>query len=683
MPNVRARSIQDNLLTKLKNSGFFGAFHLAVYCRNSTAECPADGQWPPCCTSLENPLCTRICAANLPNILDQAPPNGDAAVIRCPVGLLGFIKKFSHEKSAQCYVIGSGVRERSLDLYRIENVSRTEGIDPFALLEHLQEHPVLTEQDVQEAAERASKIIDSLTSPSSARSIPNSERLQMVAALSGYLDKAESAREVLIILGEAIGMIFDVPSIAVALPDTSGRNFITEVIWGHSVPTGPIRSEHVPKVFPRDAANTVTLNEESLKDLFPHSVASIATCHPLVADGNLLAVIACFDMDFSPEELLHVELLTGRASLRLARLQQQEDLSRRNTLATRLLSMISSLAVTDGQELHDQILQMGSELVDATTGSLMIVDEEKESLQITSAIGMNPQLLKVLKIKLGSGIAGKVALSGHPLLVNDIERDERVAAPNRPRFKTKSFLSLPLLHEGRVSGVLNLSDKRNNEIFTERDLDVLTPFVRHVSLMMQRSSNEKKVELLERLSITDPLTELYNRRYLERRMEEEINRSLRTGQNLTVMLIDLDYFKNYNDVCGHIAGDKALKKAANVLHESVREMDVVTRYGGEEFCILLPGTSKRESIFVAERIRRDIENELFPGEEHLPLGRLTPSIGVSSFPEDGSTSISIINAADIALYDAKKAGRNRIVIFSNCAQSDTPAHPAKVTQLKK
>lgn len=680
MPNVRARSLQDNLLTNLKNSGFFGAFHLAVYCRNNTAECPADGQLPPCSTSHEGPLCAKTCIASLPNILDQAPPNGAAAVIRCPVGLLGFIKKFRHEKTSQCYVVGCGVRERSLDLYRIENISRTEGIDPFALLEHLQGHPVLTEQDVQEAAERASKIIDSLTSPFSARSIPENERLQMVTALSSYMDKTESARETLIILGEAIGMMFDVPSIAVALPDTGGRNFMTEVIWGHALPVGPIQSEYVPKVFPRDAAATVTLDEDSLKGLFPNSTASTATCQLLSADDKLLGIVAFFDTEFTPEEFLHVELLSGRAALRLARLQQQEDLSRKNTLATRLLSMISSLAVTGGQELHDQILQMGSELVDATTGSLMILDEEKESLQITSAIGMSPQLLKVLKIKLGSGIAGKVALSGHPLLVNDIERDERVAAPNRPRFKTKSFLSLPLLHEGRVSGVLNLSDKRNNEIFTERDLEVLTPFVRHVSLMMQRTTNEKKVELLERLSITDPLTELYNRRYLERRMEEEINRSLRTGQNLTVMLIDLDYFKTYNDVCGHIAGDKALKKAANVLNESVREMDVVTRYGGEEFCVLLPGTSKRESIFVAERIRRDIENEFFPGEEHLPFGRLTTSIGVSSFPEDGSTSISIINAADIALYDAKKAGRNRIVIFSN---TDTSAQPAKVTQLKK
>lgn len=683
MPYSRVQSLQDNLLTHLRKAEFLTPFHIAAYCRSEDAECPTDA-WSPCCKSLDNAPCAKACVANLPRMLEQAPDAGDAVIVRCPVGLLGFVKKLRQEKTKECYVVGCGVRERSLDLYRIETVARTEGIDPFTLLEHLQELPVLTEQEVQDTADRASRLIDSLTSQFSVReNIPEAERLKILSELSRHLDSSESARDICIILGETLGMMFDVPAIAVAVRDRGGRDFITEGVWGHSIPTGPIRSEQVAKVFSADAASTAVMRRDSLKELFPHTTASYATCHSLVADGGLVGAIAFFEIEFSAEELLHVDLLCGRAALRLALLLQQEETSRKNALASQLLSMISSLAVTDGQELHDQVLQMGSELVNATTGSLMILDEEKETLHIASAIGMSPQLLKVLNIKLGSGIAGKVAMTGHPLLVNDIERDERVAAPNRPRFKTKSFLSLPLVHQGRVCGVLNLSDKKNNEIFTEHDLEVLTPFVRHVSLMMRRTNDEKKVELLERLSITDPLTELYNRRYLERRMEEEINRSLRSGHNLTVMLIDLDFFKNYNDVCGHVAGDKALKKAATVLHESVREMDVVTRYGGEEFCILLPGTSKRESIFVAERIRRDIESELFPGEEHLPFGRLTTSIGVSSFPEDGSTSISIINAADIALYEAKKGGRNRIVIFNNGAQTENAPTIAKVSQLKK
>jgi diguanylate cyclase (GGDEF)-like protein len=224
----------------------------------------------------------------------------------------------------------------------------------------------------------------------------------------------------------------------------------------------------------------------------------------------------------------------------------------------------------------------------------------------------------------------------------------------------------------RVSGVLNLSDKRNQGIFTNSDMELLTPFASHIAAMMQKNSVQEQVAMLERLSITDPLTELYNRRFLERRMEEEINRSMRNGSTLTIMMIDLDHFKTYNDLCGHIAGDRALEKVARVLCASVRDMDVVTRYGGEEFCVLLPGTTKRESLFVANRIRRDIENELFPGEEKLPFGRLTTSIGISSFPGDGVTATAVINAADIALYEAKSAGRNRIMIFSSRGPGERP-----------
>jgi diguanylate cyclase (GGDEF)-like protein len=276
-----------------------------------------------------------------------------------------------------------------------------------------------------------------------------------------------------------------------------------------------------------------------------------------------------------------------------------------------------------------------------------------------------------MSVRMGSGIAGKVAASGTPFLVNDIEVDERIAALNRPRFKTKSFISVPLLFKGEPLGVLNLSDKKNHGIFTKADLNILTPFVNHAAAMIKRAGSLERVELLEQLSITDALTELYNRRFLEKRMEEELNRSERNGLPLTVMLIDLDNFKIYNDVCGHIAGDRALKKAAQVLRNSVREMDVVTRYGGEEFCVLLPGTTKREAIFVAERVRRGIESELFSGEEHLPQGRLTTSIGLSSFPEDGFTATDLINASDVALYQAKAEGRNCIMLSNGGKDVET------------
>jgi len=336
-----------------------------------------------------------------------------------------------------------------------------------------------------------------------------------------------------------------------------------------------------------------------------------------------------------------------------------------------MFSKLASMEVTS--ELYRNILEMAAELVDATCGSLMFLDDNRELLNIETAIGINPNLAKNLTSKVGVGIAGKVAESGHPFVVNDIEKDSRIATHNRPRFRTKSFISIPLALKGQTIGVLNLSDKANGAIYTEGDMELLRPFIDHATALVNRARSLDRADFFERLSVTDPLTELFNRRFLERRMEEELSRGRRHDQQLTVMMIDLDNFKIYNDKNGHVAGDKALQKAARIVQSSVRDIDVVTRYGGEEFCILLPNTTKKESLFVADRIRRGIEKESFAGEESLPLGRLTASIGIGSFPEDGDIADELIKSADKALYQAKDSGRNRVVLSSPPVVSDIRA----------
>ncbi len=189
------------------------------------------------------------------------------------------------------------------------------------------------------------------------------------------------------------------------------------------------------------------------------------------------------------------------------------------------------------------------------------------------------------------------------MLVIDIEQDKRVAVKNRPRFKTKSFLSMPLEVENRLVGVLNLADKSNGTNFTEADLNLVQTFTNHAVLMGDRAETLEKAGRFEQLAITDPLTGLYNRRFLEDRLKEEFSRGERQQQSFCIIMADLDNFKLYNDICGHLAGDNALRKTAEQMRRSARDMDVLTRFGGEEFCLILPGTSKKESIFVGERIR--------------------------------------------------------------------------------
>ena len=377
-----------------------------------------------------------------------------------------------------------------------------------------------------------------------------------------------------------------------------------------------------------------------------------------------MGAIIILDVELHARDQALIELLVSSLSARLEKLKTAEGHRQERQFSARLVSMISELSLVDNrQELYEQMLAMSTELLSATSGSLMLLNESDGTLTISAAKGMTESLAKTMVVPYGEGIAGRVAKSGFPMLVNDIERDKRVSSKNRPRFKTKSFISLPLETEGRLVGVLNLADKSNGGNFSEADLNLIQTFTGHAVLMIDRAASLEKAGQFEQLAITDPLTGLYNRRFLENRLQEELNRSSRQQQDFCIILADLDNFKIYNDVCGHLAGDKALRKAAQLMRKVAREMDVVTRFGGEEFCFILPATSKKESVFVGEPMRRIIETESFPGENHLPKGRMTTSVGIASFPTDGATANELIHAADMALYHAKSLGRNQLVLY--------------------
>ena len=162
-------------------------------------------------------------------------------------------------------------------------------------------------------------------------------------------------------------------------------------------------------------------------------------------------------------------------------------------------------------------------------------------------------------------------------------------------------------------------------------------------------------EELEKLSLTDGLTGLANRRYLVQRLNEEALRFRRTKKEFSVLMADVDHFKQYNDTFGHPAGDEVLKKVARLLQASVRELDCVARYGGEEFCVMLPETSAEGAAILAERICEHVAATEFPGQ------KITLSLGVASLPDNGDTPDAVIAAADEALYQAKREGRNRVV----------------------
>lgn len=167
------------------------------------------------------------------------------------------------------------------------------------------------------------------------------------------------------------------------------------------------------------------------------------------------------------------------------------------------------------------------------------------------------------------------------------------------------------------------------------------------------------------LIVREGLTGLYNQNYIRLRLEEEIYRSQRYGHPLSILMIDLDKFKDFNDRYGHTAGDHLLKYFSQLISESIRPSDIPSRFGGEEFLVLLPETDKREAKAVAERIQRRISFYPFRIDSRKEEIGFTISIGISTFPEDGGGPEEMITLADMALYQAKKDGRNRVAMYSN------------------
>ena len=356
-------------------------------------------------------------------------------------------------------------------------------------------------------------------------------------------------------------------------------------------------------------------------------------------------------------------------------------------LWSRMTSFVNSLLLSDGKEnLYTNILEIAADLLNACQGSIMLIDGNGEDIHVVHSKGRSAEFAGYLKLRVGTGISGIVAKTGTPLVVSDVEKDLRIAMQNRPHYETKSLISMPLKINEKIIGVLNLSDKMDLVSFSDEDLDLLTLFSILASLLIERTRAMEEAARFEQLSLTDPLTGLFNRRFLNNRMEEEINRSRHQGLEFTVMFIDMDHFKKYNDRFGHLAGDYALKRAAEIIKSAVRCMDVVARFGGEEFCVLLPWISKRAALIVAERIREEIESEVLHSGAEL-AGRLTASLGISSFPEDGSTVTTLLHASDIAAYQAKECGRNRSIAAQpapgtcqrSIANPDDGSPPASVT----
>jgi len=234
-----------------------------------------------------------------------------------------------------------------------------------------------------------------------------------------------------------------------------------------------------------------------------------------------------------------------------------------------------------------------------------------------------------------------------------IERDLTGTGDSFRMFKeSSSRMSIPLISFGQTLGVLTLHSSKA-DAFRNNDLQSLESVA---DICANSIQNAHYVERVKQLAYLDGLTGIFNRRFFELRISEEIERARRYGTGMAVIMADIDQFKLLNDEFGHLLGDEVLRQVSSIFHQQVRKIDVVCRYGGEEFAILLTQTNAQQALTIAEKLRRQVETWQFPG---VPRA-ITISAGIAAFPTHGKSRDEIVRAADNGLYVAKQSGRNRV-----------------------
>jgi diguanylate cyclase (GGDEF)-like protein len=391
---------------------------------------------------------------------------------------------------------------------------------------------------------------------------------------------------------------------------------------------------------------------------------------PLLVGEEIKGALLVGDAELEDGQRRAVAAFCRDISMPLELLRLREELERRARAASQLRAFTEVVNSAQPDDAYTTILRHSAELLRSERGSLLLFDERAGELSVKAAVGPRADVAREARVALGEGVSGTVMREGRPAVVRDVSKVAGLRpAPDERRYKTRSFISYPIVVGGRKVGVLNMTDKAGGGDYDEADLGLLDLIAPQMAMALDRVEWHSKATQFQLLSITDPLTGLVNRRYLEERLQEELERSKRHRFAMSFMMVDIDDFKNYNDTHGHQAGDLALEMTAQCLKTALRSADVAARYGGEEFSILLPQTSLSEARVIAERIRRRIERTQFPHGKNQPLGAVTVSIGISSFGPEADTPTSVIYAADRALYVAKSRGKN-------CCEAFEPkSHP--------
>lgn len=351
------------------------------------------------------------------------------------------------------------------------------------------------------------------------------------------------------------------------------------------------------------------------------------------------------------------------APARTAPSRSAEEALRTKSEQLRLLSEVVRTvnSLLEPEAVVSFIMDRIQRLAQAEGWSLLLLDEATQELYFREALGHRAEELKAVRIPVGKGIAGTVAATGLPMLVNDTAACPQFnPEPDKlTRVQTRSILAAPLKHQDRILGVLEVINKKEGP-FTDGDLETVELFLEPAAIALQ---NAFLFEKIQHLTVVDDLTQLYNSRHLYDALSHELAMGKRYNFPLAVLFFDLDGFKAVNDANGHLVGSATLRIIGDILRHELRTVDILARYGGDEFTVILPNTGRAGAVIVAERVRHAIET--YDYEPRLGVSiRLSASFGVSLFPDHGDQASELIQKADHAMYAVKGATKNAVAVFS-------------------
>lgn len=395
---------------------------------------------------------------------------------------------------------------------------------------------------------------------------------------------------------------------------------------------------------------------KTIKELFPDALLfsfSLQKDDSLKEQSLKLGFFNHLDSETNIKEI-ELHLLYGKRvrQLELRKSPQPE------TLISELTKLHFSLEKQEVLKLFPKLLM---QLINVDSFAIYLSTEDGKFLELINGFNVKepPTLLKLANYSTAPLLV-KVAKSNKPMLLNKDSKE----FDNEPHFQLNKFSSVmyvPLHTRTKIFGVLEIASCKLNKQFDISDLAYAEAIAISLSVALGNAMHFAQVEHLGQV---DDLTQLYNPRYLYQMLETEIKRARRYKTQLSVIFLDLDGFKAVNDNYGHLCGSAILIEVANLMIRLVRDTDIVARYGGDEFVIVLPGTPAEQTVIIAERIRQSIEEHVFRGGNSESKIYLTASFGVACYPEHATSPIELIRCADKAMYLAKELNKNQVVLAS-------------------